>query len=86
MNILEKRLMVAKAGEASDMRTLIAADDGDQVAVIFGGFVPERSVVRIELRNNTYAGSEELDWIDLTADSARQLGLALLHASRALGS
>ena len=63
------------------MRTVIKADDGDQITLCTYPFSPDELIIRMELDNSSYGEDTEFDWITLSAEQARRLGYSLLMAA-----
>jgi hypothetical protein len=62
------------------MRTLIKADDGDQITVHADDLSIEQLSIRLELESPAY-GISEFDQLTLSTRCARELGVALIQAA-----
>jgi hypothetical protein len=62
------------------MRTLIKADDGDQITVHADDLSIEQLSIRLEIENPGYGGGE-FDELTLSTRRARELGVALIQAA-----
>jgi hypothetical protein len=76
--------MVVRAGEckeATQMQTLIKADDGDLITVHADDVSIEQLTVRLELESPAYGVTGEFDQLTLSTRCARELGKALIQSA-----
>ena len=76
-------LMANRRG-TKEMRILIRADDGDQIAIDADDLATEQQIVRLEFSNLSFQEQEETDSIALTTARARELASALLAIADAV--